>query len=584
MYNQISQSRRQNKILDSLANLVPIVNRYSSSPWNGALQPFLASIAPGLLKQAEQLFSKQACLWSDDEDVQGKIMQRLGWLEAPWNSQKTAQRLETWAGRMGENGFSHVVLIGMGGSSLAPEVFRDCFGSHPGSFSLDVLDTTSPDAVSNLEQQIALERTLFVVASKSGTTIETDALYRYFKSRVAQLKDGQARDHFVAITDPGTPLDTSPLKENFSHIFHAPADVGGRFSALTPFGLVPASLLGINLGPLINPAIKVIEGGAIIDQRRDQNGIVLGGLLGHLALQKKSVLTLLLPTSLRPLGVWIEQLVCESTGKKGKGILVVQNEPEYPADHYPDDRLFVSITLEEDSPELKEKVTALKSLGHPIIERTVKSLYHLGAEMVAWQIATALAGAILGVNPFDEPNVAEAKQATTNRLNNINTLTDNVRSGDVTPLSLLQKEDNTLDLSLAGFIEKAKSTQYLALLAYVPPSKEIYSSLIALQTTLGRKLGSAVTLGIGPRYLHSTGQLHKGGAKEGCFMLLFADPQSDLSIPERAYTLKELHLSQALGDYDALKGHQRSVLGLRLYGDLQQALDQLSSKLGERGI
>ncbi len=166
MYNQISQSRRQNKILDSLANLVPIVNRYSSSPWNGALQPFLASIAPGLLKQAEQLFSKQACLWSDDEDVQGKIMQRLGWLEAPWNSQKTAQRLETWAGRMGENGFSHVVLIGMGGSSLAPEVFRDCFGSHPGSFSLDVLDTTSPDAVSNLEQQIALERTLFVVASK----------------------------------------------------------------------------------------------------------------------------------------------------------------------------------------------------------------------------------------------------------------------------------------------------------------------------------------------------------------------------------------------------------------------------------
>lgn len=513
-------------------------------------------------------------------------MQRLGWLDAPRNALMEAERLQAWASRLGKSDFSHVVLIGMGGSSLAPEVFRDCFCPHTGALALEVLDTTSPDAVHRLEEKIELERTLFLVASKSGTTIETDSLYRYFKSQVAELKGDQAKDHFIAITDPGTALDSSPLNGDFSHIFHAPADVGGRFSALTLFGLVPAALLGIDLKPLITPAIKVVEDGAVIDKQNDHNGILLGGLLGHLALQKRKILTLLLPDTLRPLGNWIEQLVSESTGKAGVGILVVQNEPEYPATHYADDRLFVAITLEETTPDLAEKKEALKSLGHPLIERTLGTLHHLGAEMIAWQIATALSGAILGVNPFDEPNVAEAKQATRNRLGNLNTLTGNSdQGGHSAPLSQLIQQEGTssVDQAIEAFVEKAKCAHYLALLAYVPPSRQAHSSLKALQERLGKSLGLAVTIGIGPRYLHSTGQLHKGGAKEGCFILLFADPQSDLAIPERPYTLKELHLAQALGDYDALKGHQRPVLGLRLRGDLKEGLNQLTSKLGKIG-
>jgi hypothetical protein len=454
----------------------------------------------------------------------------------------------------------------MGGSSLCAEVLRDAGGVRPGSPELHVLDTTDEQTIARAAAQMVPERTLFLVASKSGGTIEVTALERFFMERMREAGIDEPGRHFVAITDPGTPLEQLARTEKYRHIFLNPADIGGRFSALSLFGLVPAALMGLDVGALLDAGAAMAEG--CRQENVNNPGLALGAAMAVAAEEGRDKLTLLLPPSISTLGLWIEQLVAESTGKLDRGILPVIDEPLGQPDDYRDDRFFVVIDTDDDEVS-PERVKSLESAGHPVLRLGMRR-DGLGAEFFRWEFAVAVAGAMLGINPFDEPNVKEAKDRTGEL---IATFTSQRKLPADTPLAADgpyavygdgQKATGSVAVRLRSLIDSVGSSDYVAFLSYLPADRASHEALQSVRAMCRNSTRAATTVGVGPRYLHSTGQYHKGGPNRGVFIVITADDRLETRVPGMPYSFAVLKRAQALGDFKALQAHARRALRLHV--------------------
>ena len=472
------------------------------------------------------------------------VRQRLGWLGAPEAAVAAKARLNHFADTVRSEGLTETVLLGMGGSSLAAEVLRDVPGRRRWNGRLTVLDTTDERAIRQATEHLDPERTLFIVASKSGTTVEVDALEAWFWEVMARARGDRAGGHFVAITDPGTPLVRLAAERGYRETFVNAPDIGGRYSALSLFGLVPAVLLGVDLDDLIASAS---ETAAACRADGDENtAFTLGAFMAASASAGRDKLTLLLPPELAALGAWIEQLVAESTGKDGRGILPVVDEPVGPATVYGDDRMFVILG--------DRSRWAAAVADAPVFEIADGRTGELGAEFFRWEFATAVAGAALGVNPFDEPNVREAKARTQAQLDARRThgafaVTPPFESRDGIQQRLHERRDA---VGTAG--------QYVAILDYLPFDPARAGRMRAIREAIRSRTGFATTYGVGPRYLHSTGQFHKGGPNRGIFAILTAADATETNVPGKDYSFSILKHAQALGDFEALAAARRRVV------------------------
>ena len=519
-------------------------------------------------KFSARLWQKDPTLWS--ADTVPELMDRLGWLALPESMRSRVGELRAFADKAKSDGFRHVVLLGMGGSSLAPEVFQRTFGNGSGYPELLVLDSTHPAAVRAVEKRIDLARTLFLVSSKSGTTTETNSFFYYFWHKLAQAK-GEVGGHFVAITDPGTPLEKLGRKRKFRAVFNAPEDVGGRYSALTVFGLVPAALAGVDIDALLDRARIMSQAVSPAARESDNPALVLGAALGELTLAKRDKITFLTSPSLAALPSWIEQLIAESTGKNKKGIVPVADEPLASADKYGMDRLFVYLRLDtDDNAELDRKVAGLESAGHPMIKIELGEKIALGQEFFRWEVAVAAAGAVLGIHPFNQPDVQLAKDLAKQAMGKTGAESAPVKD------EAAAADPSALRQAVSAWLAKKKERDYLALQAYLNPTPEHTAVLKEICVSLRDRLKLATTLGYGPRFLHSTGQLHKGGPNSVLILQIVDEPVEDLPVPETDYTFGALIRAQALGDFTALKQRKRRVLRVNLGSDVEGGLRQLA--------
>jgi len=511
------------------------------------LRAFDQSVARRLveLERADvpkRIWGRDPTVWKPDPHTP-EISDRLGWLNVGEMMAPQVKSLTTFADEIRRE-FDRVVLCGMGGSSLAPEVLWRTFGRRTGYPALAVLDSTDPRAVTAALPGGDLERTLFLVSSKSGTTQETDCLYRYFWERA-----GGRGVQFVAITDPDTPLARLATERGFRRAFLNPKDIGGRYSALSYFGLVPAALIGIDVGQLLHRAHRMAEACAAWVPARQNPAAWLGAVLAEAALAGRNKATFVLSPGIGSFGLWVEQLIAESTGKEGKGLLPVAEEPLGPPEVYGRDRLFVVLTLagEQGADDATEpRLGALKAAGHPVVRLALEDRYDLGQEFFRWEFATAVAGAILGINAFDQPNVAESKQNT-----------KDVLAGKQPPAPPAPPATAP---ELERFLAAVRPGDYLALMAYLPPTPQNDRRLEAVRARLRDRLKVATTLGYGPRFLHSTGQLHKGGLPVGHFLQITERPDRDVAIPGMPYTFGQLEAAQAEGDLRALRGRGRPAV------------------------
>jgi len=511
------------------------------------LRAFDQSVARRLveLERADvpkRIWGRDPTVWKPDPHTP-EISDRLGWLNVGEMMAPQVKSLTTFADEIRRE-FDRVVLCGMGGSSLAPEVLWRTFGRRTGYPALAVLDSTDPRAVTAALPGGDLERTLFLVSSKSGTTQETDCLYRYFWERA-----GGRGVQFVAITDPDTPLARLATERGFRRAFLNPKDIGGRYSALSYFGLVPAALIGIDVGQLLHRAHRMAEACAAWVPARQNPAAWLGAVLAEAALAGRNKATFVLSPGIGSFGLWVEQLIAESTGKEGKGLLPVAEEPLGPPEVYGRDRLFVVLTLagEQGADDATEpRLGALMAAGHPVVRLALEDRYDLGQEFFRWEFATAVAGAILGINAFDQPNVAESKQNT-----------KDVLAGKQPPAPPAPPATAP---ELERFLAAVRPGDYLALMAYLPPTPQNDRRLEAVRARLRDRLKVATTLGYGPRFLHSTGQLHKGGLPVGHFLQITERPDRDVAIPGMPYTFGQLEAAQAEGDLRALRGRGRPAV------------------------
>jgi RpiB/LacA/LacB family sugar-phosphate isomerase len=523
-----------------------------------------------------RLWLKDTALWPGEA---AEIRNRLGWLTAPRIMSDQVADIRAFADEVRRLQFTHVVLLGMGGSSLSTEVFIQTFGSKLGFPDLLMLDSTNPGAVRRVLDRINLARTLFVVSTKSGTTAETLAFYAFFRGQVDAARPSHPGHHFVAITDPGTPLEQLATEGGFRRAFLNPPSIGGRYSALSFFGLVPAALMGVDIGTLLDRA-QVMVGACGADvPARDNPGLRLGAALAGLARQGRDKVTFVLSDRLRALGAWIEQLLAESLGKNGKGVVPVDGEPVGAPAVYGDDRLFVAITLAGDESH-EAALAEIARAGHPVIRLSLHDPLDVGAEFFRWEIATATAGALLGVNPFDEPDVTSAKTKT-------GTLLAEWKRARRRPAWRADVEDDVLAVTggggsaasvsdaIAAHLALGRARDYLAIQAYLTPRPEIWTRLSELRVLLRDRLRIATTLAYGPRYLHSTGQLHKGGPDTGLFVQITGDDTEDLAVPGASHSFATLAAAQAEGDFEALREARRRVVRVHLKGRPLAALDRL---------
>jgi transaldolase/glucose-6-phosphate isomerase len=527
---------------------------------------------------ARRLWAKDASLWKADPEHQSLIAHRLGWLTIAEAMLDHVGDLTAFADEVKRARFRHIVLLGMGGSSLAPEVYRKVFGVAPDSPDLIVLDSTNPATILKASRKLDLKRTLFLVSSKSGGTTETMSLYRYLAEKVRTLKGDRAGESFVAISDSGTSLDKLAHEAGFRRVFSAPEDVGGRFSALTYFGLAPAALIGVDVKTLLERAINMARACGPDVKPAHNPGVVLGVALGELAKFGRDKLTFIMSPSLSSFGYWVEQLVAESTGKEGRGILPVEGESLRISNFkgqmtkvFGNDRAFVHLKLEgEDAQD--RRLAMLEAAGYPVIHIVVRSKIDLAQEFFRWEFATAVAGALLSINPFDQLNVAESKD-NTKRL-----LAEFVSKGKLPERSVAAKKSEWIK-SLTGLLKRVKPGDYVALLAYLDKSPASERALRAVREELRDALGVAVTVGYGPRFLHSTGQLHKGGPNNGVFIQITADAAKDVAISGEPFTFGTLIRAQAVGDLQALKSHGRRAIRIHLGRDVKGGLRHLEEAI-----
>ena len=535
-----------------------------------------------------RMFAKDPYLWKSDPDQVNEIRIRMGWLDSMEYFIGQAKHINKLVGDVKKAKYTHVVLMGMGGSSLCPEVSRETFGSAKGNPELIVLDNTDPEAVKDVENQIDVSKTLFIVSSKSGTTTETLSFYKYFYELAEEQLGKKAGSHFVAITDPETKLVKEAEDKKFRMVFKNPIEFGGRYSALSFFGLVPMALIGIDIKKVLGNAHQMmISSGSFIPA--DANAAVeLGALMGINQRYGKDKVTFVLSKSISAFGYWVEQLIAESTGKEGVGLVPIESEELGRPNVYCDDRVFVNIyTNADDNEKTEKKLDALKKAGHPVVNIEIKDKYALGAEFLRWEIATATAGKVIGINPFDQPNVEEAKQNTSKILdewkkNNEFEDDEPIISKDGLSFYVDKKAKwlfkghiKNIGDFLNTFIKLDEAPDYFALLAYMHKTTFRDRILNKIRLKVRDKQKTATTVGYGPRYLHSTGQLHKGGANTGVFIIITADSNKDLPIPGSDYGFATLHRSKALGDYRSLNDKGRRVIRINIEGNLNNGLRNL---------
>lgn len=526
-----------------------------------------------------RIWRRETHLWSDDEDARSIIRNALGWMPVVEQMDDNVDELEGFAQRIRADGFKHVVVLGMGGSSLCPEVLRRTFGAVEGSPNLHVLDSTVPATVARIEAELDLPSTLFIVSSKSGGTTEPRVFHHYFLDRMKSLKGDRAGENFIAITDPNTALGKEAIRDGFRRVFVNRADIGGRYSALTYFGLVPAAVAGYDVRRILDRAMHAVQAcGATVPVLANP-GAKLGAVLGGLAKNGRNKVTFVTPAPIDSLGLWIEQLLAESTGKNGTGIIPVAGEPLGPPDVYGNDRVFVSITVDGTDDGSSEKLDVLAAAGHPVVRHVLSTPVGLGVEFFLWEFATAVAGAVLGINAFDQPNVQESKD------NTVQLLETYAMSGSL-PATETTATDGTLTVSggsAADSVEAAIATHlagvaagdYVAITQYIDESPERDAVLSKIRTRIRDHHRVATTTGYGPRFLHSTGQLHKGGPATGVFIQLMADDSSDIAIPGESYTFGVLKQAQALGDYESLASRGRRAIRIHLGSDVDAGLAKL---------
>ncbi|MDP8256260.1 MAG: hypothetical protein P9M14_10965 [Candidatus Alcyoniella australis] len=515
-------------------------------------------------------------LWTDEPK---DCADKLGWLWAPTTRRVDLQRIRDLTQKLLQEGITHVVLLGMGGSSLAPQMFSSILGSTAGYLQFTLLDTTDPGAILDCARSLELAQTVFVVSTKSGGTIETLSLFKFFHGMyVRALGATKAGEHFVAITDSGKQLEKLAGELGLRDCFINDPQVGGRYSALTYFGLVPAGLIGVDLERLLEPAARLaVDPGP---------GLELGAALGELALAGRDKLTLLLSPQLAALGDWLEQLIAESTGKHGQGILPIIHEPIAAVDEYGSDRVFVRIGLAGDVPH-QALCSSLVERGHPLISFRLHDVYQLGEQIMLWELATAATCHVLGVNPFDQPDVESAK-AVARELTAEYIRTESLESADKALPPLLTDEAQ-ISAVLSKFAQSCPQGGYLALQAYVDPRPQTYAALNKLRGRLFAINPVATTASFGPRYLHSTGQLHKGGPNNGVFVQIISRAELDVPIPDEPGGISSnvsfavLKHAQAMGDCRALLKCGRHVLRIGLGPDPATQIERIAAAIGNDG-
>jgi transaldolase/glucose-6-phosphate isomerase len=510
----------------------------------------------------DRLWKADHTLWT--AEPQPEITNRLGWLDLPESMQPEVAGIREFVADVRRDGFTRVVLLGMGGSSLAPDVFARTFGSAPGHPALTVLDSTHPGAVASVADDLPLDATLFVVSSKSGTTIEPLSFMEFFWARSAALGDPGRR--FVAITDPGSHLEGIAAERGFRRTFTADPDIGGRYSALSHFGLVPAALIGADIEAMLEAAGRIAAAA-----RAGEAGFALGAALGEPALAGRDKATFFTSPALTAFPDWVEQLIAESTGKDGTGIVPVAGERPGPPAAYGDDRVFAALTLSGDGPDGSDGyLHDLEEAGHPVIRLRLDRREDLAAAMYRAEVAVAMAGSILGIHPFNQPDVQAAKdlakKAMAGRLDAGSIPAVAASSGDLAA---------ALEDALAGI----GPGSYLAFQAFLAPDPEVDAALGRIRHLARDRFRVATTVGYGPRFLHSTGQLHKGGPATGVFLQLVDHPGADLDVPGAGYSFGELISGQADGDHLALTDAGREVLRLDLAGDVASGLREIESVL-----
>jgi glucose-6-phosphate isomerase len=528
-----------------------------------------AHVSHNLLQQhvVRRIWDRDISVWnaapgSADAD---SIQNRLGWLDVATTLKSANDRIAALADGVKADGIRSVYLLGMGGSSLCAEVIASVFGPTRDYPRLTVLDTTDERTITEAARRSNPRETLFIVASKSGGTVEVASMERFFWARMVAAIGSEAGRHFVAITDPGTALQKLAESRRYREVFLNPADIGGRFSALSLFGLVPAALIGVSISTLAG------AGKAMADGCRQENhanaGLELGAFIGAAIKDGRDKLTVALSPRLASLGLWIEQLIAESTGKHGTGALPVVDEPLGTPEEYGSDRAFVAISTEMDAPDA-DKLKALEAAGHPVLRLSTR-IDDLGAEFFRWEFATAVAGAVLAINPFDEPNVAEAKEKTKALL------TAYTASGKLPEPAVAAQSDAVAVFSnrftgatpadvIRAAIGSIARGDYIAFLSYLPADSDAHTALFGIRNALRSRTRAASTFGVGPRYLHSTGQFHKGGPNTAVAFVITGDDQTNTDIPESGYTFSVLKRAQALGDTETLDAHGRRTVRIHI--------------------
>jgi transaldolase / glucose-6-phosphate isomerase len=551
----------------------------------GAVEETLAELAGR--RAAARIWAKDPSLWKSEPTHREIIANSLGWLSVMGTVREQAADLANFAVEASHAGLRHALLLGMGGSSLCPDVLRIAFGDVPGFLSLRVLDSTDPASVKAFEETVDLPHTLVLVASKSGTTPEIAAFYQCFFARVSALAGKRAGEQFAAITDPGTALTRIAAEQVFRRVFLNPPDIGGRYSALSYFGMVPATLMGVDVPALLTRAEDMARACGSAVPPGDNPGLWLGAALGALAKAGRDKVTFLCSPEIASFGYWVEQLLAESLGKDGIGIVPVEGErPGEPA-VYGDDRLFVHLRLEGSRDTgLDPIVAGLIRAGHPALTIPLRDRLDLGGEFFRWEFAAAAAGAVLGINPFDQPNVQESKDNTKRLLGEYQAAgrlpegepilqAEGIRLyGDEATAEALRGSGSVRE-ALRAHLDRVRAGDYVALTAYLQHTPAVAQALDAIRLTIRDRSHAATTLGYGPRFLHSTGQLHKGGGDNGVFLQFTADDPVDLPIPGEPYTFGVMKAAQALGDLQSLQSRKRRAMRIHLTGDIAAGLRQV---------
>ncbi len=536
-----------------------------------------------------RLFAGDPALWTNSDEARW-----IGWLGIVDDQLAHIKALNDVQHDVRTAGFNDAVVLGMGGSSLCPEVWAETFGKIAGSPRLHVLDSTDPAQIRSLEARLDLSSTLFIVSSKSGSTLEPNIFKAYFFDRVAHaIGAAEAPRRFIAITDPGSSLDREAAAQNFRQVFHGVPSIGGRYSALSNFGMVPAAVMGLDVRRLLDQAARMLRACASDLPSASNPAVVLGVVLGSAALRQIDKLTIVASPGIRDLGAWLEQLVAESTGKQGKGIIPVDREKVAASSTYGDDRLFAYLRL-EDAPDSTQDaaVAELERTGWPVVTLHVATRYALAEEFIRWEIATAVAGALLGINPFDQPDVEASKIATralTDEYEKTGALPpeapfferDGVSlfadSRNVEALTALAGPSPSIGAFLRAHLGRLGRGDYFALLAYLEMNAEHEAELQVIRHRVRELRQTATCLGFGPRFLHSTGQAYKGGPNRGVFLQLTCDDADDVQVPGQSFTFGIVKAAQARGDFQVLAERRRRALRVHLGRDVLGGLRTIAT-------